>query len=385
MRVSRSFKLFFVSVLLLSASVSVLAGGSLAEAAKLLPDKVGTATAQGKAAEPRPAIFIQQIKAEDFGVTSSASRPYVAANGEKFWVRIVQTRSDAHAYALLTELRRTTSEIKTVGLTNPGTTAFTSASRLDFHKGPVVVTIAAAPTSPEAALLDFARSLAATLDQGTGEIPPLVGHLPEQETAQARAVYAVSLRGLQDEVRDQPVLDAVSFAGGTEAVTAKYDQGQLVIVEFQTPQFATETDARVGQRIAELRAQGQRVPTAYRRVGNYVVFVFDAPNEQAAAQLIGQVQYDKVVQWLGEDPHRIERANRYWINMSGSLILNTVKATGLAILLCLGIGGLVGGVVFMRRRARVALNEQYTDAGGMMRLNLDELPHQKQPSVCCRL
>ncbi|HEX8180159.1 MAG TPA: hypothetical protein VF525_11500, partial [Pyrinomonadaceae bacterium] len=56
-----------------------------------------------------------------------------------------------------------------------------------------------------------------------------------------------------------------------------------------------------------------------------------------------------------------------------SLIINTVKATGLAILLCLGVGGLFGGVVFMRRRAQTALSQQYTDAGGMMRLNLDEL------------
>ncbi len=236
----------------------------------------------------------------------------------------------------------------------------------------LAVSAVATGTSAEAAPENSARSTAATLDSGAGEIPVLSKHLPNWETARAQAVYALSLAKLQAAVGNQPVLDVVSFAGGAEAVTAKYEQGQLVIVEFQTPQLASDTDARVGQRIAELRAASQPVPSAYRRVGNYAVFVFDAPNEQAANALIEQVHYEKVVQWLGEDPHRNERANRYWLNMSGSLIVNTVKATGLAILLCLGIGGLFGGVVFMRRRAQAALNEQYSDAGGMMRLNLDE-------------
>ncbi|HYX41388.1 MAG TPA: hypothetical protein VE821_06810, partial [Pyrinomonadaceae bacterium] len=232
----------------------------------------------------------------------------------------------------------------------------------------------------QAALINFARTLAGTLDKGTGEIPPLATHLPAWNTAQERAVYGVSLSGLQAVVRNQPVLDAVSFAGGTEAVTAKYDQGQVVISEFQTPQLAADNDARVGQRIAELRAQNQAVPSAYRRVGNYAVFVFDAPSEQAANGLIDQVKYEKVVQWLGDDPHRFERANRFWLNMSGSLIINTVKATALAILLCLGIGSVFGSVIFARRRAQAALREQYTDAGGMVRLNLDELAAQPAPA-----
>ncbi len=235
----------------------------------------------------------------------------------------------------------------------------------------LAVSASAIGTSAQAAPEISGRNTAVTVDNGAREIPVLSKHLPEWERVQKEAVYALNLAKLQAAVRNQPVLDVVSFAGGAEAVTAKYEQGQLVIVEFQTPQLASDTDGRVGQRITELRAAGQPVPAAYRRVGNYAVFVFDAPNEQAANALLAQVHYEKVVQWLGEDPHRNERANRYWLNMSGSIILNTVKATGLAILVCLGLGGLFGGAVFMRRRAQTALNEQYSDAGGMMRLNLD--------------
>jgi hypothetical protein len=122
------------------------------------------------------------------------------------------------------------------------------------------------------------------------------------------------------------------------------------------------------------------VPSAYRREGNYAVFVFDAPSAQAAEALSQQVKYEKVVQWLGDDPHRFERANRFWLNMSSALVINTVKATALAILLCLGVGGLFGSFVFLRRRAQAALSAKYTDAGGMMRLNLDELAAE-QPTA----
>ena len=262
-----------------------------------------------------------------------------------------------------------------------GTAAFALPGKIYFYKGKVSVTVTGSRSdaSDDDALINFARQFADTLDNGTGEIPPLVKHLPDWEAAQARAIYAVKLPMLQALI-NQPVLDAVSFEGGTEAVAARYDQGQLVIIEFATPQLAADNDARIGQRIAELHGQNKPVPSGYKRVGNYGVFVFDAPGEQAANALIEQVKYEKVVQWLGNDPHRFERANRFWLNMSGSLIINTVKATALAILFCLGIGGIFGSVIFARRRARAALREQYTDAGGMVRLNLDELAAQSAPT-----
>jgi hypothetical protein len=173
------------------------------------------------------------------------------------------------------------------------------------------------------------------------------------------------------------VLDAVSFDGGTEAATATYEGGaRLVIFEYQTPQLASVADAAINTRLAELRGAGQPTPTAYRRVGNYSVFVFGAPDEAAAKGLIDKVKYEQEVRWLGEHPYAIERANRAWLNMSTSVIVNTVKATGLAILICLSIGGIFGGWIFMRRRAEAALTEKFSDAGGMLRLNLDEMSAQ---------
>jgi hypothetical protein len=231
---------------------------------------------------------------------------------------------------------------------------------------------AAAPAARQA---DADDALAGSLGaDGTDEGPPiLVRHLPEWETAQNRAAYVLDLPALQRAVPAQPVLEAVPFASGTEAAAADYGAaGRLVIVEFLTPQIAFDADAAIKRRIDELRGAGALVPSVYRRVGNYSVFVFGAGDAAAAERLAGQVRYEKDVRWLGDDPRRFEKHNRRWISMSASVIINTVKAAGLAIAACLGVGGLFGAFIFRRRRAQTALAQSFSDAGGMMRLNLDD-------------
>ncbi|MDQ3257022.1 MAG: hypothetical protein M3R15_24545, partial [Acidobacteriota bacterium] len=162
----------------------------------------------------------------------------------------------------------------------------------------------------------------------------------------------------------------------TEAVTTQYgNDARLVIIEFMTPQYSVDNDTRIGQRIAQLRADGQPVPSAYKRIGNYSVFVFDAPDEQSAQQLIGGVKYEKEVQWLGDNPRILERAQRDYTVTMGNVLLSTLKLTGISLLCSLGIGGLIGGAVFMKRRREQAVNGGvFSDAGGMMRLNLEDLP-----------
>jgi hypothetical protein len=207
-----------------------------------------------------------------------------------------------------------------------------------------------------------------------GDVPVLVMHLPDWEEKVNEGIgYAVSLPALQRAAGNRPALDAVSFGGGTEAVTAKYESGRLVIVEFTTPQYAADNDARIGERIAQLRAAGQPVPSAYKRVGNYSVFVFDAPDAAAADRLASGVKYEKDVRWLGRNPHAEEIATKYYTSTMGSVIVTTLITTGLAILLCLGVGGAIGGAVFLYRRAQHTAQEVYTDAGGMLRLNIEDL------------
>jgi len=122
------------------------------------------------------------------------------------------------------------------------------------------------------------------------------------------------------------------------------------------------------------------MPTAYRRVGNYAVFAFDAPSEQAANQLIDQVKYQQVVQWLGEDPFVYERATREFTETTLGVFVSVVKASGLALVSCLVIGGFFGALLFSLRRAQQRAKEAYSDSDAMLRLNLDELTPESDPA-----
>ncbi|HZG52472.1 MAG TPA: DUF6599 family protein [Pyrinomonadaceae bacterium] len=380
MPVSFVARLFSACSLFLLLTVAATASTPAEEFAKLLPGKVGDARAAGaldlKAKQKAP-DFINPLWLNE---ARSAARSYTGASGEKFDVQLHRMRSDNEAYSLLSATRlaqsaRSQGSVRTLG--DIGTGAIASPEGVTFYKGATFVFVKSSLPADGDGLVDFARALAKPLDEGSGEIPVLVKHLPDWETAEGRAVYVLAQPALKELVPGQAALDVVSFDAGTEAVTATYEGGaRLLIVEYATPQMASEADAAIKARIAALPGEGKPTPTAYRRVGNYAVFVFDAPNEQAAAGLIDKVTYEKDVRWLGENPYAVERANRVWLNMSTSVIVNTVKATGLAIVVCLTLGGVFGGWIFMRRRAQAALTEKFSDAGGMLRLNLDEMGAQ---------
>ena len=177
-----------------------------------------------------------------------------------------------------------------------------------------------------------------------------------------------------------PLLNEVNFAGGAEAVAANYGTQRLVLVEFNTASLATDNDGRIKAKLQELQAQGQSAPAAYRRVGNYAVFVFNAPDEQTANQLIDQVKYQQVVQWLGENPYSYEQATREFTETTLGVFVSVVKASGLALLATLMVGGLFGTLLFRVRRAQQRTREAYADSDAMLRLNLDDLTPESDPA-----
>ena len=204
-------------------------------------------------------------------------------------------------------------------------------------------------------------------------IPVLTKHLPGWETARNSAVYIMSPDDLRKALGDRPVFDLIDFAGGTEAVTAPYPQGKLLIIEYSTPQASVDADNKIKQRLVEV---GQSQPIFYRRIGNYNAFIFDGTDETAANALLDQIKYQKEVQWLGTDPFAFKRAERAFIETTSDLFVSTTLA------IVGGIGGsvLIGlfvGLLFyfisMRKRAGM---EAFSDAGGMTRLNLDGLSAQ---------
>lgn len=292
-------------------------------------------------------------------------------------MRIALTRweNDSTAYANLTSWRKYQKDrglVAPLQINDIGTaSAVVSKQSLAFFRGTAFVTVSSDRGESADQITAIARLFAATLDNGEGDVPVLVKHLPNWEKAQGGAIYAVTSEALLLSVPNQPILKEVSFEGGTEAVVSSYGQSQLVIVEFTTPQFSIENDQRIWTKIGELKSLGQPGPIAYRRVGNYSVFVFNAPDETTANALVDQVRYEQVVQWLGDDPHMADRLTRYFQRTTTGVLVAVLKSSGLSLLICLGAGGLFGALLFRHRRAQHAA--LYSDAGGGTRLNLDEL------------
>jgi uncharacterized protein YneF (UPF0154 family) len=370
-RISFLSRLLLTFVLFALAAVTAAAQGTSRDASKVLPDQVGDFRATG--APVASTHLYEKVRREDYGITYSDQRTYRALTDETLIVAVIRTNSESAAYSLFTFANSV--DRPDVKLGDIGTASVSTSSAVWFVKGPTCVLVSSSDGRDlgRGLLTDLARQFASTLAGGENGLPILVSHLPEWKKNYAQAGYAVTLPALERVAGNRPALEALSLNEGTEAVTARYGDARLVVVEFPTPQHAFDADAAITRRIAELNAAGQPVPSSYKRVGNYSVFVFDAPDTASAEKLAAGVKYEKDVRWLGRNPHADENAIRAYTNKMGGVIMTTLITTGLAILLCLTVGGVIGGAIFLSRRAKHAAREIYSDAGGMLRLNIEDV------------
>lgn len=370
----RLSKVVILLGILLGLVSSALAGPPVGNnSGKVIPKTIGKFTNTWILAPPdRPdtgAVPVEEHRTE-----------YAGPNGVKVWLDRFSFRQDAQAYeflSLLTAAARSTNP--NVELVNDlGTAGFATENEVTFFRGVDVVRITN-QNGRAADLTEFAKAFAEYLDKGEGDIPVLIKHLPSPEEAPKHAVYLNSFADLHRLPFQHAVFDAVQPDNNADAVFATYGSIKVLLVEFHTPQLATENDKRIIARIQELWKLGQPAPTAYKRVGNYSVFVFDAPDEATAKRLIDEVKYEQVVQWLGENPNIYKEAEKRYINTTLGVLVAVIKASGYAIVACLGLGGLIGGLLFTYRRTQQKA-VTFSDAGGMLRLNLDELTAQTDPS-----
>jgi hypothetical protein len=373
------YSLLAVVSLTVSASI-VLADQPLPEGAKIFPVNLGGFHQSGRiSVVDKESLRLAQGGPEDALHGYVATTEYAASDGERLGVTLSKFENDAAAYSQFTILRKHFRD-DSAGQSGPAekigtSSAFIRDLGLTFCKGSTVVIVKFETGKQPDQATALARLLAATLDPGEGDVPVLVKHLPNWDEAQRDAVYAVNKSSLLDAIPNQPILKELTFEGGTEAVVANYGPSQLLIVEFTTPQFSVDNDQRMLAKTQELRTQGQSTPTSYRRVGNYSVFVFNAPDEKTAGALIDQVKYEQVVQWLGDDPYLEARVERYLAQTTAGVLMAVLKSSGLSLLICLGAGTFFGALLFRHRRAQQAA--LYSDAGGGTRLNLDELTDTK--------
>jgi hypothetical protein len=310
----------------------------------------------------------------------ATQKEWVTPNGERLLVKRTELPSESKAYEVFS-LAAAEARAKEPGIEiedAPGTAGFATKDQVVFFKGLSFVTVTSLKPAPDSTNLNkLAQIVSDSIDKGEGDIPVLIKHLPEPDRAQKNAVYLNSFNTLTSLAPQQGVLTAVQGDGNADAALTTLAAGKVLIVEFNTPQLASDNDKRIIERIQELWKLGQPAPTAYRRVGNYSVFVFDAPDEQTAKQLIDQVKYEQVVSWLGENPNILRAAEERYINTTLGVLVTVLKASGYALVGCLGFGGLIGALLFTYRRSQQKTVTAYSDAGGMLRLNLDELTGNK--------
>lgn len=201
-------------------------------------------------------------------------------------------------------------------------------------------------------------------------VPVLIKNLPDPDEVRAKAVWAKSLADIESVVGKQPILDLVEMVPGVEVAVAVYPEGRLLMVEYPTPQFSTDADQRFQARLAEL---GQASTVTYRRIGNYSAFVFDSQDPQSANRLLDQIKYSKTVQWLGEDPNYQRKVERYFAGTTADIFIATLIAVVVGAGIAAGLGIVIGLLFYKYEEKKRHSRQSFSDAGGMTRLNLDEL------------
>ena len=365
----RLSKITLFLVFLLASVGGVLAQATKTEPVELLPKRVGDFTrVPGKT----PSLVGVEFRQAPPVATQEAT--FAGPKGATVDVIIYRFRQDVNAYQFLSFMaalhRRQDPGVEI--RQGYGTAGYATTDQVSFFQGNHYVRINNVKSTQPATVEAFAAGLSQTLDKGEGDLPVLIKHLPNPEQGQKNAVFLSSFTDLTALGLDQPVLSAIESGGNADAVLATYGPSKVLIVEFNTPQLAADNDKRIIARIQELWKLGQPAPTAYRRVGNYSVFVFDAPDEATAKRLIDDVKYEQVVQWLGENPNIYKEAEKYYMNTTLGVLVAVLKASGYALVACLGLGGLIGGLLFTYRRTQQKA-VTFSDAGGMLRLNLDDL------------
>jgi hypothetical protein len=195
------------------------------------------------------------------------------------------------------------------------------------------------------------------------DTPAPLEHLPDYDSVASRAVFATDANTLKRALGEHSELDLIDFTAETEAATAPYPAGKLLIVEYSSPQASSEADARFQQAVAG------KPSILYRRIGNYNAFVFDVADAAAANALLDQIHYEKQIQWLGDAPAKPSHGVSV-PQMANVLLSSVMWIVGCGVLAILG-GGVVGWLYWRRMKQRRAAMSTFTDAGGMTRLNLD--------------
>ena len=320
----------------------------------------------------------------EYGLTGIVRREY--RNGtQRITAELSRFRQTAGAYGWSTFVRR-----------NSG-----SETSYD-HYGKSVIQLRSDAALTVAERESLIKGITAGLEPDDHQIPVLPAHIPGTEAGTEVGLVSGSERYLvgPEALREDPDfgqrVQLIDFSGLPDIVTADYRQGELLrrllIVEFHTPQSATEAfrlweEALRGE-ASQPALTGPDRPRLVRRIGNYIVELTATADKQAAEAIIGKIRYEQKVFWSGRkvsdiplefrplDPAVLREATR-----TGSIIVRSLIWVGVMMLVVFGIGLIVGGGFFYWRRfrqRRQGTEGLFSDGGDSIVLNLQGEKEERQ-------
>jgi hypothetical protein len=314
----------------------------------------------------------------EYGLQKLTSRIYRDKSGKsKATVEIFDMQFESGSYGLFTFNR---------GSLSP--------NRHEFQTGRYLVSIAG-DQNQKPVSSSLVEALKQTITNTAGKLPFLPSHLPEQNKIPESEKYMVGPAAIAQAKDFSHLKDVINFDGGVEVVTADYQNGSgrmgLIIIEYHTPQSASDGYAGVLKHLTSLD-QAEKDRSFIKRIGNYVVKVVNVNDLPEAEKIVSQIKYSPQVYWSGRklsdipmdfrplEPVAVEEATKTLKVLVRSFFWVGVMLTGSVM-----IGLIAGGSYFYWRRYRrrkLGLDEIFSDAGDLVRLNLDDfLLESKEPSI----
>ena len=340
-------------------------------AADYLPDVLqgakATSAVTRRSAEEITTVYSEKANAfREYGLRGSAVRSYGAAR-----VEILESNTVFGAVGLFTFESGPSARQSLKAI---GRKSVSVSDGLLFWEDRFVVRVSAFPTTATRV-----SEAVAKLIQPASEItPPVVlGVLPANGRIESSMKYVRGPAALSTFYERAPQM--FIFPGEAEGVVAEYavangastdkenlSRPQVIVIEYHLPQFATDGMAHLTSYVEALPPEEQQ-KIVFRREGNFAVVASGFPEREAAERLISEIKYPYEVKWL-RDPFR-QTDDAFHGEKAAQMLLSTFGIIGLMLGGVLFFGSIFGATVFFRRRR--AQQTVFSDAGGMLRLNLD--------------
>lgn len=253
-----------------------------------------------------------------------------------------------------------------------------------FYQGPYLVKLNRANPGMDVTqpLLDEIKQRSLSEDS---ELPILPSKLPAQNKVTSSERYITGPVGLERLNSFAKFKAAINFKGGVEVAAAGYQIGDskpsLMIVEYYTPQLASDGFAQIESAFNQLATE-EKEASLLKRVGNYAIIAVNVKDKPSTQALIDEIKYapkvywearkitDLPVQYRPPDPAVLEEASE-----TANVIIRTFYWIGIMLVTALLLGVTAGSIFFYWnrwRKKKLGIEDLFSDAGGTVRLNLDD-------------